>query len=123
MKSFLAFVILSMLSFAAQAQEMKRKLPTRPPDFTCVSADGAWRLLVNIHMGMIRVVEIKNNMPSHRIVGLKNEVSGSVIRLFNTSRPDLPVGLVFEADLKRRGLNAIADRHISGTQTRFACRR
>lgn len=120
MKSLLIILTVAMsLNVFAQT---RRVLPLPPPDMTCLSQDRAWNLLINLNLGIIRVVDVAQGSLSHKITGLVNTSSGSMTRLMNAQNTDLPKGLVFEANLRIPRDNAFSINDLSGGRTIYTCR-
>lgn len=122
MMRLLALVLASQASFASGPA--KSVLPLPLPDVTCLSEDGAWGLLINTDLGVIRVVDEGQKRLSHRVNGLIGKKRNGKVQLFNDSEDNgLPMGLVFEANLRKPGTNAFGVDDASGRKTLYACRK
>ena len=119
----LIYSLIVLCSFQSFAQT-KRILPIAQPDFVCISSDQAWELLVNVELGLIRVVDRAQNQLSHTVEGLRNDSKNGIVKLYNyQGRNYLPSGIVFQADLKYVGLNAFTIDDLSGKRTFSSCKK
>ena len=119
----LTFGLILTISGLASAQS-KRILPLPSPEVVCTSIDQSWELLLNLNLGIIRVVDIAQNRLSHKVTGLRNDSRNNLAILFNfKGKNGLPEGTVFYADLKVAGKNAYGIDDVSGKKTFYSCRR
>jgi hypothetical protein len=113
---------LVVLFSVAGITQTKRVLPLPVPDVVCLSTNKAFRALVNVDLGIVRIVDVGAARLSHKVQGLVGSSKNGVVKLVNTgSDESLPRGIVFRADLNKKGVNAYSVDDHSGGRTAFSC--